>query len=82
MLFLCHSRMFFFVFISFPDVYTQLRVALEKQRVQVRRIIHIPNVFKPWPDGTVATPVPNLSDFEYHSTKYSCGLLVEIYVRF
>ncbi|UJR31796.1 hypothetical protein I4U23_019273 [Adineta vaga] len=50
---------------AFPDVYTQLRVALEKQGVQVRRLVNIPNVFKPLPDGLAKTNLPNLSDFGY-----------------
>ena len=55
----------------FPDVYTQLRVALEKQGVRVRRLINTPDTFKPTPpDGTAAKPIPNLSDFGYSSMKW------------
>ncbi|CAF3627481.1 unnamed protein product [Adineta steineri] len=50
---------------AFPDVYTQLRVALEKQGVRVRRLINIPDTFKPLPDGIISTTVPNLSDYGY-----------------
>jgi deoxyribodipyrimidine photo-lyase len=56
--------------ISFPDVYTQFRVALEKQGIRVRSLINIPNTFKPLPDGIVIKSVPNLSDFGYSSMKY------------
>ncbi len=52
---------------SFPDVYTQFRVALEKQGVRVRRLINTPNTFKPSPDDTIVKPIPNLSDFGYSS---------------
>jgi hypothetical protein len=52
---------------SFPDVYTQLRVALEKQGVRIRRLINTPDTFKPLPDGTTMKPIPNLSDFGYSS---------------
>jgi hypothetical protein len=57
------------VVVSFPDVYTQFRVTLEKQGIQVRRLINIPNTFKPLPDDSVKTSVPSLSDFGYSSIK-------------
>ncbi len=57
-------------FVSFPNVYTQFRVTLEKQNIQVRCLINIPNTFKPLPDSSVIQSVPNLSDFGYSSMKY------------
>ena len=52
---------------SFPDVFTQLRVALEKQHVQVRRLVNPPNAFKSSPDGLPKTAIPSLLDFGYTS---------------
>ncbi|CAF0888048.1 unnamed protein product [Adineta ricciae] len=50
---------------AFPDVFTQLRVALEKQHVQVRRLVNPPNAFKSPPDGLLKTTIPSLLDFGY-----------------
>jgi len=55
--------------VSFPDVFTQFRITLEKQNIQVRRLINIPNTFKPLPDGSLIKSIPNLSDFGYSSMK-------------
>ncbi|CAF1317016.1 unnamed protein product [Rotaria sordida] len=43
---------------SFPDIYTHLRVALEKQGIQLRRLINIPNTFKALPDLSVSRFIP------------------------
>ena len=52
---------------SFPDVFTQFRLTLEKQGIRVRRLINIPDTFKPLPDDILITSIPNLSDFGYSS---------------
>jgi deoxyribodipyrimidine photo-lyase len=59
-----------FFFVSFPDVYTQFRVALEKQGTRVRRVVNTPNTLKPMPDGSVIKSIPNLSDFGYSSMNF------------
>lgn len=66
-LFIIKNIIFFLLSIRFPDVYTHLRVALEKQGVRVRNLIEIPNNFKPLPNEYVISSIPNLSDFGYSS---------------
>lgn len=62
-------------FCRFPDVFTQFRVALEKQGIRVRRLINIPANFKPIPEGPVPAPLPTLLDFGYPSVKNSYFIL-------
>ncbi|CAM4784737.1 unnamed protein product [Rotaria magnacalcarata] len=51
---------------AFPDVFTQFRVALEKQSVRVRSLTHIPDKFKPSPDDdNIITSIPSLADYGY-----------------
>ena len=54
--------------ISFPDVYTHFRVALEKNNVRVRRLANLPDTLKPPTNGVTSTPVPTLVDYGYPST--------------
>ncbi|CAF4846758.1 unnamed protein product, partial [Rotaria socialis] len=50
---------------AFPDVFTQFRVALEKQNVRPRSLTNIPDKFKPLPDGSIVTFIPALADYGY-----------------
>ncbi len=70
MSFICLYLFHLVLLIRFPDVYTQFRIALEKQGIRVRRLINIPDTFKPLPDGIVIKPIPNLLDYGYLSMKF------------
>lgn len=55
---------------AFPDVYTQFRVALEKQHVRVRRLSNIPDAFKPTLDGFQSTSSPTLPDSNHPNSVF------------